>query len=102
MEDEMQEYWLALAIVMAVATAILVPISYFLGRLSMREPPDLRRFFQFRRSGGPSRLASVQTDVMAANTIVAKQVTGTQSILARNPACAGMAMIVRVDRRMTA
>jgi len=97
----MQQFWLVLAIVMAAAAAILAPISTFLGRLSMREPPDLRRFFQFRHSRGPSRLANAQTSAMTANTIVQKQVTGTQSILVRN-AYAGVAMIVQAERRMTA
>jgi hypothetical protein len=41
----MQEFWLALATVMVVAAIILVPITHLLGRLSMREPPDLRRLF---------------------------------------------------------
>jgi len=97
----MQEFWLALAMVMVVATAILVPITYCLGRLSMREPPNLRRFFQFRQLGG-SRLVNLQTSATAANTIVEKQVTGTQSILARDFAYAGMAMIIRAERRMAA
>src|SRR5262249_3000197 len=41
----MQEFWLALATVMVVAAIVLVPITHLLGRLSMREPPDLRRLF---------------------------------------------------------
>src|SRR5919204_3424214 len=51
MEDEMQQFWLVLVTVMAVATLILLPISYLLGELSMREPPDLARLF--KRSARP-------------------------------------------------
>jgi hypothetical protein len=44
----MQEFWLALMVVMAVAAIVLIPISHFLGRLSMREPPDITRLFRRR------------------------------------------------------
>jgi hypothetical protein len=112
----MQEYWLALIVVMAVAAIVLVPISHFLGRLSMREPPDVTRLFRRRAHTMPNHpppalhgvvwtlKTNAQRDltcVEAANTVVQKPIIGPRPALIEVVRPYGtLATVVSAERRM--
>jgi len=115
MEDEMQEFWLALMVVLAVAAIVLIPISHFLGRLSMRQPPDVARLFRRRAPTMPNHpprtlqgvvwtlKRNVQpelTCVETANNVVQKPIIWSRPALIETVRAYTLATVVSAERRM--
>jgi hypothetical protein len=90
-----------LAIGLAIAIVVLLPISYGLSKLFVREPPDLARLF--RRSARQSiRLAVMETHVETANTVVQKSsvIEPRPTLMGGVPAYVAIATIVQTERRI--
>jgi hypothetical protein len=115
MEDEMQEFWLALMVVMAVAAIVLIPISHFLGRLSMREPPDITRLFRRRShtmlNHPPRALHGVVwtlkttaepdlTRVETANNVIQTIIGSRPALIEAVRAYGNLSTVVSAERRM--
>jgi hypothetical protein len=101
MDEAMTLFLELLAIGLAIAIVVLLPISYGLSKLFVREPPDLARLF--RRRARPSiQLAVIETHVEAANTVVEKPpVMGPRSVLMSGiPSYVALATVIQTERRM--
>lgn len=89
-----------LAAGLLIAIVVLLPISYGMSKLLVRDPPDLARLFG-RRAPPSIRLPNTETRVEgSAFTVVQTQVITRRGPVLSTPSYVALATLVQTERRL--